>query len=87
MRISNTPQILILLAACSDVGTEAVLESDPLVAAEAQVRAELAESGLVYCALHGAANFNPEGRSSAPVGAMESSSRLAILTEDFGGCR
>lgn len=51
-----------LVAACgpADDGDDvAIAETDPLLEAEAAARAELAESGLVNCAVGGESGFRP----------------------------
>jgi hypothetical protein len=50
----------VAVAACGTADPEAAVEADPLIEAEAEARAELAESGMVYCAVNGAANFRPD---------------------------
>ena len=50
----------VLLSACGGAGQDEVVDADPLMESEAQARAELAESGMIYCALGGAPNFRPE---------------------------
>lgn len=60
MRIFSTFAILALLPACGSAERDAIVEADPLIEAEAQARAALAESGIIYCAVDGALNFRPD---------------------------
>lgn len=62
MRIFSTFAAIVLLSACNNAEQDQATETatDPLIEAEAQARAELAESGMVYCALDGAPNFRPD---------------------------
>ena len=50
----------VLLSACGANGQDDAIDADPLIEAEAQARADLAESGMIYCALGGAPNFRPD---------------------------
>lgn len=52
--------VLLPVTACGSSDGEAQSEPDPLIEAEAQARADLAESGMIYCALGGAPNFRPD---------------------------
>ena len=52
--------VLLPVTACGSSDSEAQSEPDPLIEAEAQARADLAESGMIYCALGGAPNFRPD---------------------------
>lgn len=62
MRIFSGITIFGLLAACGGGETDRASRSnsDPLLEAEAQARAELAESGMIYCAVDGASGFRPD---------------------------
>ncbi|MEO1169295.1 MAG: hypothetical protein AAFW97_11360 [Pseudomonadota bacterium] len=51
---------LALLAACGTASEEQAIESDPLVEAEVEARSDLAESGVVYCALNGATELRSD---------------------------
>ena len=53
MRIFSTMALLAGLAACGTGSDDAAIESDPLIEAEVGARAELAESGVIYCGLNG----------------------------------
>jgi hypothetical protein len=58
MRISSGIALCLVLAACGTADPAA--NNDALLESEAQARADLAESGLVYCAVNGAQGFRPE---------------------------
>lgn len=60
MRIFSAFAVLVVLGACGTAQQDQATESDPLIEAETEARAELAESGMVYCALDGAPNFRPD---------------------------
>lgn len=49
-----------LLSACGPAGQDDGSDADPLLESEAQARSALAESGMVYCALAGEADFRPD---------------------------
>ncbi|QLC24329.1 hypothetical protein HFP57_04335 [Parasphingopyxis algicola] len=54
--------VALALSACGSAADEQTAEADPLIEAETEARAELAESGMVYCAVNGAASFRPDCR-------------------------
>ena len=60
MRTFSALAVLALLSACGSVERDAPVEADSLIEAEAQARAALAESGMIYCAVDGALNFRPD---------------------------
>ena len=60
MRISSAIAISILLTACGGEGQQQALPADPLVEAEVSARSELAESGIIYCAVNGSTEFRSE---------------------------
>jgi hypothetical protein len=60
MRIFSAFAAFVVLAGCSSGPEDGIPESDPLIEAETQARAELAENGMIYCALEGAPNFRPD---------------------------
>jgi len=62
MRIFSAFAALAVLSACDNGETDQAAQTatDPLIEAEAQARAELAESGMIYCALDGAPSFRPD---------------------------
>ncbi len=62
MRIFSAFAVLAVLSACGSGEQDSATQSasDPLMEAEAQARSELAESGMIYCALGGEANFRPD---------------------------
>lgn len=60
MRIFSGLAALAALAACGTASEEQAVESDPLIEAEVEARSELAESGVVYCALGGATELRSD---------------------------
>ncbi|MEM8695111.1 MAG: hypothetical protein AAGE05_03710 [Pseudomonadota bacterium] len=62
LRRSTAVAMLLALAACGSATDERAVESDPIVEAEVAARAELAESGTIYCAVGGAAELRSECR-------------------------
>ena len=60
MRTFSGLAALAALAACGTANEEQAVESDPLVEAEVEARSELAESGVVYCALNDATELRSD---------------------------
>ncbi|WP_299327517.1 hypothetical protein [Parasphingopyxis sp.] len=72
---------LIALAACGTASEEQPVESDPLIEAEVEARSELAESGVVYCALNGAV----EMRSDCQIERSQSDDGLVLTVRHPDG--